>query len=403
MDRVADPHIAGQATRLGAGGLAPRPANELLVLSLIRQNGPLAKADIARASGLSAQTVSVVMRRLESDGLLVKGDPVRGKVGQPSVPMALSPGGASFLGLKVGRRSVELVLIDFKGTVLQRAMAVHAYPTPENTLSFAEAEIDAVLAGLAPADVAKVAGLGIATPFFLWDWAEKLGVPVQNMAGWRDANLQEALAARYAFPVFLQNDGNAACSAEVVFGTSDTPKDFLYFYVGYFIGGGVVLNGALYSGAGNAGALGPMPISGGDGPKRQLLDVASLSGLEARLNRSGNDTTRMWQSAEGWDLDEVILADWLDEAAGGIAQAVAAACVVIDFGAVVIDGWLPRALCARLVEQVSLKISQLDLAGWSRPEIRIGTVGADARTLGAAGLPLSERFLTDTAHAAAKL
>ena len=86
----------------GSNQTGMRAHNERLVLSLIRKHGPMAKAAIARMTGLSAQTVSVIMRALEADGLLVKGEPVRGKVGQPSVPMGLRAQGAYFLGLKVG-------------------------------------------------------------------------------------------------------------------------------------------------------------------------------------------------------------------------------------------------------------------------------------------------------------
>ncbi|WP_236646175.1 winged helix-turn-helix domain-containing protein, partial [Sulfitobacter sp. HI0021] len=50
-----------------------RAYNERLVLSLIRRSGPTSKAEIARLTGLSAQTVSVIMRALEADGLLKKG------------------------------------------------------------------------------------------------------------------------------------------------------------------------------------------------------------------------------------------------------------------------------------------------------------------------------------------
>ena len=74
----------------GSNQTGVRAYNERLVLSIIRQGGPLPKAAIARLTGLSAQTVSVIMRALEEDGLLTKGDPVRGKVGQPSVPLGLA-------------------------------------------------------------------------------------------------------------------------------------------------------------------------------------------------------------------------------------------------------------------------------------------------------------------------
>ena len=71
-----------------------RDHNERLVLSLVRQHGALAKTDIARITGLSAQTVSVIMRALEQDGLLLRGEPVRGKIGQPSGPRLLDADGA---------------------------------------------------------------------------------------------------------------------------------------------------------------------------------------------------------------------------------------------------------------------------------------------------------------------
>src|SRR3546814_14915375 len=71
----------------GANQVRVRAYNERLVLSLVRLHGSLSKADITRRSGLSAQTVSVIMRSLEKEGLLLRGEPVRGKVGPPSVPI----------------------------------------------------------------------------------------------------------------------------------------------------------------------------------------------------------------------------------------------------------------------------------------------------------------------------
>ena len=60
-------------SRRGSNQSGMRAYNERLVLSLIRQTGALAKAEIARRTGLSAQTVSVIMRALEADGLLLRG------------------------------------------------------------------------------------------------------------------------------------------------------------------------------------------------------------------------------------------------------------------------------------------------------------------------------------------
>ena len=67
----------------GTNQAGMREQNERLVLSLVRRHGALAKSEIARMTGLSAQTVSVIMRHLEADRLLRRGEPQRGRVGQP--------------------------------------------------------------------------------------------------------------------------------------------------------------------------------------------------------------------------------------------------------------------------------------------------------------------------------
>ena len=81
----------GRAFQRGTNQSGMRNLNERLVLSLVRQRGNLSKAEISQMTELSAQTVSVIVRALENDGLLMRNEPVRGRVGQPSVPMSLDP------------------------------------------------------------------------------------------------------------------------------------------------------------------------------------------------------------------------------------------------------------------------------------------------------------------------
>lgn len=376
----------------GSNQSGMRAHNERLVLSLLRRHGALPKAAIARMTGLSAQTVSVIMRRLENEKLLIRDAPVRGKVGQPSIPMRLNPEGALFFGLKVGRRSSELVLCDFLGRVRRRASSVYAYPTPEATALFARQNVEGMLAEMSPELQDRVAGLGIAIPFFLWNWARALRVPERQMASWRDADIRADIADRVAFPVYLENDASVACSAELVFGPADGPRDFLYFYLGYFAGGGIALGGRLFTGQSNAGALGPMPVPGADGTMGQLLDVASLSVLESRLKSEGVETDQLWHSAEDWSIPPSVLDAWVADTARAVAHSVICACSVIDFRSVKIDGFLPSAVRDDLVAAVNRELDRADLTGLIRPTILPGTLGADARALGAASLPLTHRF-----------
>ena len=93
--------------------------NERLVISLLRRHGRLTKAELARLTGLSAQTMTVIVKRLMENDLLVQGDKQRGKVGQPSTPFGLNPRGAVSIGIKIGRRSLDMMVMGFDGSVIE--------------------------------------------------------------------------------------------------------------------------------------------------------------------------------------------------------------------------------------------------------------------------------------------
>lgn len=390
-----EPQGASTSAR-GSNQSGMRAHNERLVLSLIRQAGPMPKAVIARMTGLSAQTVSVIMRALEADGLLQKGEPVRGKIGQPSVPMGLASDGAFFFGLKVGRRSTEVLLTDFLGQVTFRTQQTHSHPTPDSVVAFANSAIQTCLEQLPEAHRARVAGIGIALPFNLGDWGDALEVDRAQLDAWRDHDIAAQIGQNWDIPVYLCNDASAACGAELVFGEQDKPSDFLYAYIGFFVGGGLVLDSTLYTGkTGNAAALGSIPIVMADAGARQLVDVASLNTLETMLRGAGHISGPIADMSEDWDLPRDVLDLWLDQAANGLAQAIVSSTCLIDFQTVLIDGSLPENMRADLVRRTAEQLQSTTVPGISVPDIREGTIGRDARALGAASLPLSDRFLVD--------
>ena len=373
-----------------------RAYNQRLVLSLVYAHGNLAKADIARMTGLSAQTGSVIMRELEAEDLIVKGEPIRGKVGQPSVPLSINPDGAFFLGLKVGRRSAELILVNFLGEPKATLRKSYPWPTPPQIIAFVRDGIAEMLQALPVNLRDRVAGLGIATPFHLWDWTEQAGAPREEMDLWRGCDLRAELANICNMPVYLQNDATAACAAELVFGKHPGLSDYLYLYIGTFVGGGVVLNGSVYSGrTGSAGALGPLPVTGPDGKPVQLLDRASIMLLERMLKAAGRDPSPLWNSPDRWAGFEDLAEEWIGIVAKGLAQAIVSAASIIDFEHVIIDGGLPVEVRERIVAATRAEVSRYDLRGLQIPKILPGTVGHLARALGAASLPLFDKYLID--------
>jgi predicted NBD/HSP70 family sugar kinase len=310
--------------------------------------------------------------------------------------MSLAAEGAFSIGLKVGRRSADLGLMDFVGTIRHQLRATHPYPTPEGILDFATSGIAELLTAVPQGRQDRLAGVGIATPFELWNWAEEVGASRRKMAAWRRFDLAATLRARMPWPVFVQNDATAACGAELVFGCGADYPDFVYFFIGSFVGGGIVLNGAVHAGrTGNAGALGSMPVPSRIGQARQLIDQASIVVLERDLRERGLDPSVLWRQPNDWSALGAPLAAWIDNTARHLAHAIVASCSVIDFAAAIIDGAFPADVRANIVAATGQAIARMDLRGIRPPRVHAGTIGANARVVGAASLPLFARYLVD--------
>ena len=374
-----------------------RNHNERLLLSLLQRHGHMPGSDLARLSGLSAPTVSAILKRLENDGLLMRGEPQRGRVGKPSVPMMLSPDGALSFGLKIGRRTSDLLLMDLTGAVREQVQLKYAAPVAAEIFPFVADSIAAISARQPPEAVGRICGIGVAAPFELWhrSAAEPTGRG-SDLALWRADILREI--ARFSdLPVMLVNDATAACQAEHVFGRGKEFRDYAYFFVGAFVGGGIVINHSVFEGRqGNAGALGSLRSVSPLGESKQLVDMASIHLLEARLAEVDLDPGLIWRQPQDWTSFARYVDPWLGQTAQELAKASLSTCSVIDFEAILIDGAFPETVRRDLVDRVRRVIVNQDTRGLIPPRIEEGRVGGNARAIGAACAPMFTQFLLNT-------
>jgi predicted NBD/HSP70 family sugar kinase len=384
----------------GSNHVGMRQFNERVVLQAIRHSGGLAKADIARLTNLTAQTVQVIIARLEADGLVRKLAPVRGKVGQPSVPMALKPDGAFSIGINIGRRSLDMLLVDFTGQVRERVSQSYAYLDPDKLFPEINARLHALIDSLRPALKARLHGVGVAAPLSLGGWQTLLDMPTSVAAQWAGIDIRERVQTMTPLPVEFVKDTAAACVAELVAGRGRSIRSFLYVFVDTFIGGGLVIDSHLRGGLhGNAGAVGSVPLSLARGGKAaappQLLSQASLFNLEARYQKLGLEPGAVadmralqapWRAATD---------SWLHEASPAIALAVNSAACLLDLDGVIIDGAFSRELLDAVLASVDRSLNAYSWEGVARPALLAGTIGSDARAIGGALLPLYANFAPD--------
>jgi predicted NBD/HSP70 family sugar kinase len=387
----------------GSNQLGMGQFNERVVLQSIRLHGALPKAEIARLTNLTAQTVQLIIARLESEGLVVKQAPLRGKVGQPSVPMALNPDGAFSIGIKIGRRSLDVLLVDFAAQVRERLTLDYEFPDPDTLFDEIRVRLQALRKTLGPKRAHLLHGVGIAAPLSLGGWQSLLGIASAQAGKWAAIDIRAQVATMTDLPVEFVKDTAAACVAELVSGRGRSLRSFLYIFVDTFIGGGLVIDSHLRSGLhGNAGAVGSMPVAGnhrsggqGGGVPRQLLSVASLVNLEALYAQAGLDVhaaTDARAVAAPWRRHTRV---WLKQASPAIALAINSATCLLDLDGVIIDGSFSRELLAELLDAVALSLDGTSWEGVARPDVLAGTIGSDARALGGALLPLYANFAPD--------
>jgi predicted NBD/HSP70 family sugar kinase len=330
--------------RAGVPGAALRDVNRSAVLRLIGLEGPISRAEIARRAGVSAGTVTTLVRNLVESGLVQPTehtDPAKGPAsGRPAELVGLVGSAAEAIGVKVASDHLAIVRANLDGTVIASSEAPFDALTGNPFSSIAEhierhiawANSDAVLLGI---------GLGL--PGFEDPYGS--GVVQAPLLGWRNLPLGEHLTRTLGLPVLVDNDVNTLAAAETLYGRGREFDHFVVLTLGEGIGMGIVVNGEPYRGArGAAGEFGHV-AAGGDRTcscgKRGCLETiaAEPALLEAARRRhvisAGDGASALAAKAAAGSRAALEL---YATAGAALGDAAATASVVLDPQALVIAG-----------------------------------------------------------------
>ncbi|HTM78110.1 MAG TPA: ROK family transcriptional regulator [Devosia sp.] len=371
-----------------------RIANERAVLTLITLAPGSSNADLARRSGLGPQTTSRIITDLEERGLIVRGQLLRGRRGQPATPWFLNPLGAYCFGVEIGWRHLQIALIDLTGTVLASESLPHAFPDATTIFTEIAARIEAMTAALTPQQRQRIIGAGVATPTAIGRNTEVLGHPEQR-ALWEAIDIPARIAADTGLATDRFNDGTAACWAEIIAQPEPRPRGFAYFHVGAYIGAGIIADGHLWEGpTGNAANLGGIMVHDRHGKPSFVHWLASITAFEAWLRAAG--VTPPAGSPQHWDWAalEPHAGAWLDDAGRALAQATMTAQAMVELDRASIDGVMPRPVVEHLLTRVQHHLEQLPVLRLGHPVVTIGHLGAFAAAKGAAMLPIYKRYFS---------
>ncbi|MBW6507313.1 MAG: ROK family transcriptional regulator [Rhodobacteraceae bacterium] len=383
-------HIAG------ANSERAKAHNRRVVLAYVQRSDSAGRAEIARACGLSTQTVSNLIAELEAEGLVLAAGRRRAARGQPPVVYTFNPDAAAALGFEVRPDALVMVLSNLGGVVLASRQVALASAEPASVfVQMARLASEAQRA--APQHRLIGAGLVIPGPFGV-EGLSAAGATV--LPGWRAETAAAGAAEALGLPVLLEKDATAAAIAERMAGAAQGLDNFCYLYFGTGLGLGVIAQGLPQRGAfGNAGEVGHVVVRPGGLPcdchnRGCLEQYASRMALSRYL--AGRGLLAGADSPDAAALTLLASADaglsgWLDEAASALSQAVGLLENLFDPQVVILGGALPDALLDDLIRRLDLPPGSVARrASRQMPRVLRGASGPTTAALGAAALVIHD-------------
>ena len=290
------------------------------VLTRILTQGPIARVEIARRTGLSQAAVTKAVAPLVEAGYVIDSPAARGDtvIGRPVSPLAVDPGSVAALGVKVTPTELIGVVTDLRATIRSVRRLPLTDTSPDAVIERLATLAAELMASLDEGDdpaAGSLAGLGVSVSGDV----DPDGGVVRHSAfmGWRDLPLAQALTERTGLPVVVSNDVRALTVAEHWFGVGVNADSFAIVTIGSGVGCGLYLNDDVVAGAhGVAGEIGHLPLA----PDNLVCTcgrhgcVETVASSDAILNRVREDTGR----------PELDLAAAIDLAHAGDEQARAA-------------------------------------------------------------------------------
>lgn len=379
--------------RMGVSSL--RINNERAVLTAVATNPGQSAAQVARTTGLGPQSVARILLELEAAGLVRRGEALRGKRGQPATPLYLDPNGVFVVGCEIGWRHYHILLRNLTGEVLGEHRRDYEFPDVDTVIA-ETGSLARLLAALVPEEFrGRILGMGLAMPSGIGRNIDLVGGSPEQASRWLALDIAAAAEAASGLPIFLFNDGNAACWAELAAHPPPRPANLAYFQVGTFVAAGIIAGGQLWEGpSGNAANLGSMLVTDRAGGQQFVHLTASLYALEHRLVAAGYAAPTGNPLTWPWDEMEPLLSEWLEDAARALANAIANTHAVIEFSAALVDGAMPRPVVERLVERVRQHTRALPTLTADHPDIKVGRLGGSAAARGAALRPIYRSYFS---------
>ena len=372
--------MTAEPADLGARPPLIRALNEQLLLEQVRLRGPVSRAELVRASGLSKPTVAMALSSLEQDALVQAAGTRIGARGRAAALYELRRDAGFVVGLDVGREYIRGAVADLAGAVRARESRRSTSGTGPGRVRELTRLADELVGEAGVHASESVVHTVVGSPGVL-DQSRSALRMAANLPGWERPGVLRELRRAFGDELVVENDVDAAAIAERDHGHGRDVATFAFVSIGTGIGMGLVIDGALHRGAhGIAGEIGFLPLAANgadpaDVRRRGALEASASSTAVVRAARQAGmsedvDARSVFAAAAAGDARAVQI---VDAEAELVACALASVVAVVDPELIVLGGGIGRA--PGLAEAVAEHLARLSPAV---PEVRATALGDDA-------------------------
>ena len=290
------------------------------MLRLLRETGPCSKADLVRASGLSAPTVTNVVAHLAEAGLVEaigEGDSTGGR--PPDIIRFRAERGC-VVGVEISPDALRFLLTDLDGHELGRSKTTLSWQSskPATVCSQMAREVRNLLKKHKLVEH-QLLGLAVGVPAIV-NVTEGIVLSLSVLKGWSDVPLGPMLRKEFECQIIVENDTNLAAQGEHYRGAAQGQGNFVYIIIGEGVGAGIFLDGNIYRGSQwSAGEIGYLRVPH---VSRENPTIHGYGRLEKVLGAPG--ILRKWRASRKANRPQPKVAnaaEVFDLAAAGNAQA----------------------------------------------------------------------------------
>jgi predicted NBD/HSP70 family sugar kinase len=378
--------------------------NRRVVLESVRLYGPLSRAEIARRTGLSAQTVSNIMEQFRREDLVIEEAQRSGARGQPPIQIKINPSAAYAFGISFDHKSLTVIVLDLGGRIRGEIVLPLTYASPVVLLPLIESAVHTLIATHAvPPD--RIWGAGLVLPALVRRGDPTALGPI-SVPDWEGFPLADRLHDRLGFPVLIDNDATAGAIGELLYGAGRRLRSFFYFYLGVGLGGGIIMDGRPARGAyGMAGEVAHIvSVPGGRpcpcGNRGCLERYASLSAAQSALTGEPEGASQVDPDlvSSAFERRDPKLLGWIEECAKHLRNAIVTTENLFDPEAVIIGGLVSEGMLDALVSAIEpLPPSVFSRHNAGSGRLLKAVAGLDTRVLGAASLTIFDTMTPDFA------